>query len=140
MVDRSRRRVVGWSRLVDGGRLVGWSRLVDRGGVVGGRGSLVDRLMGGISGLALILHVHDIARVGISSVVGDNLGAAVGKKDAVLAVGGIAITGLIGTKLDVVVVAILGIDTILVLVLGGSLLICRLVVGGCRLVDRCRGI
>lgn len=128
MVGRGRRSVVGRSRLVDGGRLVGWSRFVDRGGVVGGRGSLVDRLMGDISGLALILHVHDIARVGISSVVGDNLGAAIREEDAVLAIGGVAITGLVGTKLDVVLVSILGIDTILVLVLGGSLLISRLVV------------
>ena len=128
MVDRGRSRVVGRSRLVDGCRLVRRSRLVDRGGVVGGRVSLMDRLMGGIGGFALILDIHDIARVGICSVVGDNLGAAVGKKDTVLAIGGVAITGLVGTKLDVVLVSILGIDTILVLVLGGSLLISRLVV------------
>ena len=113
---------------------------MDRGGVVGGRGSLVDRLMGSIGGFALILDIHDIARVGISSVVGDNLGAAIRKEDAVLAIGGVAITGLVGTKLDVVLVSILGIDTILVLVLGRSLLISRLVVGGCRLVDRGGGI
>ena len=140
MVDRGRSRVVGRSRLVDGGRLVGWSRFVDRGGVVGGRGSLVDRLMGGISGLALILHVHDIARVGISSVVGDNLGAAIREEDAVLAIGGVAITGLVGTKLNIVVVAILGIHAVLVLILGGSLLVCRLVVGRSGLVDGGWGI
>ena len=128
MVDRGRRRVVGRSRLVDGGGLVRRSRLVDRGRVIGGRGSLVDRLMGGIGGFALILDIHDIARVGISSVVGDNLGAAIREEDAVLAIGGVAITGLVGTKLDVVLVSILGIDTILVLVLGRSLLISRLVV------------
>merc|ERR1719429_137457 len=107
MVDRGRSRVVGRSRLVDGSRVVGSrGRLVDGGGVVGGRGGLVDRLMGGVGGLALVLDVHDVARVGIGSVVGDNLGAAVGEEDTVLAVGGVAITGLVGTKLDVVVVAI----------------------------------
>ena len=113
-------------------------------GVVGrsrrvSRGRLVDRGRG-VGGGALVPDIHHVAGVAISSVVGDNLGAAVGEEDAVLTIGGVAITGLVGTKLDVVLVAILGINTILVLVLGGSLLISRLVVGGCRLVDSGRGI
>ena len=94
----------------------------------------------GIGGLALILDIHHIARVGISSVVGDNLGAAIREEDAVLAIGGVAITGLVGTKLNIVVVAILGIHTVLVLVLGRSLLVCRLIVGRSGLVDGGGGI
>merc|ERR1719245_1084584 len=126
MVDRGRRRVVGRSRLVDGSRLVR-------------RSSLVDRLMGGIGGFALILDIHDIARVGISSVVSDDLGAAVREEDTVLAVGGIAVTGLIGAKLNVGTIGVLGINAVPVLVLGGGLLISRLVVGGSGLVSR-RGV
>ena len=118
MVDRGR------SRLVGRGSLVGRCRLRI---VCGGR--LVDGL-GSIGGLALILDIHDIARVGISSVVGDNLGAAVGEEDAVRAVSGIAITGLVGVKLDVALVAVLGVDAVLVLVLGGSVLVLGLMVRG----------
>jgi len=82
----------------------------------------------GIGGLALILDIHHIARVAVSGVVGDNLSAAVGEEDAVRAVGRVAVTGLIGVKLDVALVAVLGVDTVLVLVLGGSVLVLGLVV------------
>ena len=107
--------------------------------MVGGRGWLVGRLWS-IGGLTLVLDIHHISGIAISSIVGDNLGAAVGEEDTVLAVGGVAITGLVGTKLNIVVVAILGINAILVLVLGGSLFVCRLVVGRSGLVDGGRGI
>ena len=109
--------VVDW--LVDDG-------LVDRLGVValavhGG----VD---GGVGGLALVLNVHDVARVGVGSVVGDNLGTAIGEEDTVLAVGGVAIPGLIGTEIDLSVVGVLGVNAILVLVVGRAVL--GLFVGG----------
>merc|ERR1719384_1021843 len=96
------RGVVGGS-MVDGGVVGGG--LMD-GGVVG------SRLM--VGGLALVLDIHHIAGVGIGSVVGHDLGAAVGEKDMVVAVGGVAIALLISTKLHIVAVAILGIDTVLV--------------------------
>ena len=132
--------MVGWggSRLVGRCRLVSGSRLVGcRGRLVGG-GSLVDRSRG-IGGLALILHVHHIAGVAISSVVGDNLGAAIREKDTVLAVGRVAITGLIGAKLNVGAISVLGINAVPVLVLGGGLLVGGLVVSGSGLVSR-RGV
>jgi len=110
--------MVGGSRLVRGGRLV---RIL---------------VNGGIRGLALILDVHHIARVAISSVVGDNLGAAVGEEDAVRAVGRVAIAGLLGAELNIAIVGVLGIDAILVLVLGGRILVLGLMVRGGRLVGR----
>ena len=101
--------------------MVGGGDLVNRG--VDG---LVNR---GVGGLALILDVHHVARVAVGGVVADDLGAAVGKEDAVRAVGGVAVTGLIGAKLHIGAIAVLGIDTVLVLVLGGCLLVSGLVVG-----------
>ena len=52
----------------------------------------------GIVSLTLVLDISNIARVSISHIVGDNLGAAVRKGNTVLAVGGVAITSLILTK------------------------------------------
>ena len=89
-----------------------------------------------VGGLALILDIHHIARVAISSVVGDNLGAAVGEENTVRAIGGVAITGLIGIKLNIALVAILGINSVLVLVFRGSVLVGRLMVRGSGLVGR----
>ena len=84
-----------------------------------GRGGLVGRL-----GVAGVLDIGDVARVVISDSVGDSLGAAVGEEDVVLAVGGIAVTVLLGAEEDTVVV-ILGINTVLVGVEGGGLLVGR---------------
>jgi len=53
-------------------------------------------------GLALILDISNIARSSIQNIVGDNLGAAIGKGNSVLAVGGVSIA--------VLVVSILGIS------------------------------
>merc|ERR1719331_2682812 len=94
--------------LVDG--VVSGGRLVGRGGM---------RLS-----VARVLDISDIAGVVISDSVGDSLGAPVGEEDVVLAVGGIAITGLAGTEEDTVVV-ILGINTVLVGVEGRGLLVSR---------------
>ena len=93
-----------------------------------------------ISGMPFVYNFSNVTGVGVSGMVSDNLGAAIRKEDAVLAIGGVAITGLVGTKLNIVVVAILGIHAVLVLILGGSLLVCRLVVGRSGLVDGGWGI
>ena len=106
-----------------GNRLIRGSRLV--------RGGRLVRILvnGGIRGLALILDIHHIAGVAISGVVGDNLGAAVGEEDTVGAIGRVAITGLLSTELNVAIVGVLGINSILVLVLGRRILVLGLMVG-----------
>merc|ERR1719471_1355269 len=104
--------------------------------MVWGRGWLVGRLWS-IGGFTLVLDIHHVSGVAISSVVGDNLGAAIGEEDTVLTIGGVAITGLVLTKLNIALVAILGINSVLVLVLGRSILV-GLVRGG--LVSRGRSI
>merc|ERR1711874_631514 len=103
--------VVGGSRLVSGGGLVSW---------------LVD---GGVGGLALVPDVHDVAGVAIGGVVGHDLGAAVGEEDTVLAVGGVAVTGLVLAKVHVALVTVLGLNSV-VLILGGGGGLVDLVVGG----------
>merc|ERR1719507_1141344 len=103
--------------MMDGGMMDGG--LVDRG-VVGrglvGSGMVGSRLV--VGGLALVLDVHHVARVGIGSVVVHNLGAAVGEEDTVVASGGVAVALLIGTELHVVAIGIRGIDAVLVSVVG----------------------
>ena len=101
------------------------------------RGSLMHRGRG-IGGLALVLDVHHIARVGVIGLVGDNLGAAVGEEDAVRAIGGIAVTGLLGTELNIALVVVLGIDAILVLILWGCILVGGLLVRGSEIVGQSR--
>jgi hypothetical protein len=76
-------------------------------------------------GLARIGNMGDVARVSISNAVLDGLNTTVGKLDMVLSVGRITITSLVLSKLDVVVVGVLSIDTISVFVLGR----CRLIGG-----------
>ena len=95
-----------------GGRLVGGgSGLVrSRGGLVGG---------GGL-GVSLVLDIGNVARVGISDSVLDDLGAAVGEEDGVSAVGGVAVTGLGGIKGEV---GVLIVDGVLVLVVHGGILV-----------------
>ena len=118
--------------------------LVDGLGVVDG---LVDRL--GVVALAVVdlmglsvvrvLDVDDGARVGIVNLVGHGLEATVGEGNMVLAVGGIAVPGLVGAELDGVGVAVVGINAILVLVVGRGVLglfVGGGVVGGGRLVNR----
>ena len=92
----------------------------------------------GVVGLALVPDVHDVAGVTIGGVIGDNLGAAVGEEDTVLAIGGVAVTGFVLAELHVAVVVVLGVNAVPVLVLGGCLLVGRLLVGG--LLVRCRGV
>jgi len=103
------------------------------GGLVGG--SLVGSGGGVVVGLSLVLDISDIARVGIGNVVGDNLGAAIGKSNAVLAVGGIVVTGLVGGKVGARVVVV---DGIAVLVDSGAII--RGLVVGSGLVGGGRGM
>merc|ERR1712038_799319 len=108
-------------------------RLVSRSGLVRG-GRVV------VMGLARVCHISDVSGVAISNSVSDGLGAAIGQQNMVLAVGGITITGFIGTKVDTVVVII---DIVSIVVLGGFFMVSgsRLVSGsglvnGSRLVSR----
>ena len=94
-----------------------------------------------VGGLALILDVHHIARVGIGSVIGHNLGAAIREEDTVAALGGVAITGLLGTEVNVAFVGVLGIDAVLVSVMGLrgfvlGLVVAATMVRGRGMVDR----
>ena len=126
VVDRGR-------SMVDGLSMVGRGR-----GVVGRRMSLVGGLVLVVVGLTLVSDIGDVARVAIVDLVGDDLGPAVGKGNAVLAVGGIAIPVLIlaevGTRVAVL-------DTVLVVV-GSGLVMSGLMVGrgrgvvGGSVVDR----
>ena len=105
------------------------------GGRLVGRGSLVGGLVLGVLSLALVLDISDVARVAVGDLVGDDLGPAVGKGNAVLAVGGIAVPSLVLAKVDARVAVL---NTILVVV-GSGLVISGLLVGGGRLVGS-RGV
>ena len=89
-------------------------------GVVGGRGVLGGGLVslrgvGSVLGLSFVPHISNVAGVGISNRVGDNLGPAVGEVDAVLSVGGVTVTGLVLGKVGLGIVISDGVG---VLVLG----------------------
>jgi hypothetical protein len=100
-----------------GGGLVGSGLLVS-----GGWGVRCDSFVSDIS---------DIPGVSISDVIGDNLGAAVGKEDAIATVGGIAVALLIGSKVDSGVIVLHG---VLVAIGSGGVLVLGLVVSGGGLV------
>ena len=85
-----------------------------------------------------VLDVHDSARVLVSHVVGHGLEAAVGEGNMVAAISGVAIPGLVGAKLHGVLVVVIGVDAVLVLILGRAVLWLFVgggVVGGCGLVN-----
>ena len=67
-------------------------------GVVGWGWLVWGRLVLWVLGNTLVLDISNIARVGISNIVGHNLGAAIRKSNTVLAIGSIAIPVLIGSK------------------------------------------
>ena len=83
-------------------------------------------------GIALVPHISDVARVGIGNVVGNNLGAAIGKSNTVLASGGVVVTVLVGSEVGASVVIS---NSIAVLVHRGSI-ISGLMVRRSRLVSR----
>ena len=85
-----------------------------------------------------VLDVHDSARVLVGHVVGHGLEAAVGEGNMVAAISGVAIPGLVGSKLHGVLVVVIGVDAVLVLILGRAVLWLFVgggVVGGCGLVN-----
>ena len=85
-----------------------------------------------------VLDVHDSARVLVGHVVGHGLEAAVGEGNMVAAISGVAIPGLVGAKLHGVLVVVIGVDAVLVLILGRAVLWLFVgggVVGGCGLVN-----
>jgi hypothetical protein len=99
-------------------------------GVVGRSSSLVRGLVLGVSGLSFVCHISNIARVGISNIVVDDLGPAVRKGNTVRTTGGIAIPALIRSKVGTAVVVL---DSISILVDGGAIILGLLaMVGGGR--------
>ena len=139
--------LVGGGRLVGRGGLVGRSRLVGRGGLVGrsrlvGRGGLVAGLVAaglvrGVLSLTLVGDVGNQARVGVVHTVGDRLGTAVGQHNRVRSLGGVAVTGLLGVELGLVVSV--SVDVVAEVVLGRlviALLVSRGLVGRPRVVGR----
>ena len=116
------------------------------GGGVVGRSRVVLGFLG-VLGLALVGHISDVAGVAIVDRVGHGLDAAVGKGNRVGASGGIAVTGLSGIEVDLLVLIV---HIVVELVLGGLLVlglrvvrsrpvVCRGgVVGGGRVVGRGR--
>ena len=82
------------------------------------------RVVGFVMRLAGVLDIGNVARVSVIDVVGHSLKTTVGELNMVLALGGVAITALSGTKVEAVLIS----DTVLVGVVGGSGLIVGLMV------------
>ena len=87
------------------------------------------RVVGFVMRLAGVLDIGNVARVSVIDVVGHSLKTTVGELNMVLALGGVAITALSGTKVEAVLIS----DTVLVGVMGSSGLIVGLMVSS---VDR----
>lgn len=68
-----------------------------------------------VVGLTLVLDISNVARVGIGNIVGDDLGAAIGKGNTVRSSGGISITGLglaeVGTRVLVSDTVLVSVDS-----------------------------
>ena len=106
-----------WCWVVNRGRFVSWCR--------------------SIFGFTRVLNISNISRVVISNSVGDSLGAAIRKKDIVLAIGSISITSFIVSKVNTRVIISYSIGIVIV---GRSFIgRCRFV-SRCRFVDRCRSV
>jgi hypothetical protein len=74
-----------WSISWSWGWSIGW-----------GRGSIGDWV-------TLVLDISNITRVGIKNIVGNNLGAAIGKGNTVSSVGGVSVPVLVGSKVNTLV-------------------------------------
>ena len=106
-----------------------WSWAVNRGWFVSWCRS--------IFGFTRVLNISNISRVVISDSVGDSLGAAIRKKDIVLAIGSISVTSFIVSKVNTRVIISYSIGIVIV---GWSFIgWCRFV-SRCRFVDRCRSV
>ena len=95
-------------------------------------------LIGSIFGLSFVLDISDIARVGISNAVSDDLGTAIRKSHAVLASGSITITVFIvakvGTRVFISNTVVVSVDSRAIIfrlsMVSGSVMRGRLVSGG----------
>ena len=123
--------VVGAASLLS---MVGWGGVVDWGRLVGS--GLVLRVLGN----ALVADISNISTIGVGNAVGDNLGAAVRKGNAVRSGGSVPvpllILGEVGTGVVVSDSVLIGVDS-----RGNRLLVgwCG-VVGWGRVVHRGRGV
>ncbi|TRY79730.1 hypothetical protein TCAL_16116 [Tigriopus californicus] len=123
--------MVGSGGLVAGTRVIrsggmDWSRMigsgfVDRASVI--RGGLV----GVIVGLTRVLDISHITRVVISHLVGHGLNAAIRQSHVILTIGGVAVSGLVGSKVDSRIIIM---DSITVLIVSRLVLVIVTVVGG----------
>jgi hypothetical protein len=95
--------------------------------VVGGPWSVGGGLVLGVLGNTLVAHVSIVARLVVGDGVGDNLGPAVGKGDAVRSAGRVSAACLVLGKVHLGVVV--G-DSITVVVSGGLIVFDGLPVGG----------
>ena len=94
-------------------------------------------LVRGVLSLTLVGDVGNQARVGVVHTVGDRLGTAVGQHNRVRSLGGVAVTGLLGVELGLVVSV--SVDVVAEVVLGRlviALLVSRGLVGRPRVVGR----
>ncbi len=107
-------------------RAIRRSRLVGRLGLVALLGFV--GLLRLVAGLALVLHISNIARVLIGNGVVDSLGATVGEENPVGALGAVAIALLLLAKVERATIGIVVLNTVSVLVVGGTLLVLRLLV------------
>jgi hypothetical protein len=103
-----------WSRMIGSG-------FVDRASVI--RGGLV----GVIVGLTRVLDISHITRVVISHLVGHGLNAAIRQSHVILTIGGVAVSGLVGSKVDSRIIIM---DSITVLIVSRLVLVIVTVVGG----------
>mgnify|MGYP006877618817 CR=1 FL=1 len=101
---------------------------ISRSGLVGG-------LVFGVLGDTLVLDIGDVSGVVIGDGVGHDLSATVRKSDAVFAVGGVSVTGLVGSEVHAGVSVL---DGVFVGVGGGNVGVGGLVIGGGRGVGRGR--
>jgi hypothetical protein len=65
-----------------------------------------------VDGLSRVRDISDVARVGIGNIVGDGLDAAIGKSNTVSTVGGVAVSVLIGRKVNSTVLVINSISVV----------------------------
>ena len=115
--------VIGAASLLS---MVGWGGVVDWGRLVGS--GLVLRVLGN----AFVADISDISTIGVGNAVGDNLGAAVRKGNAVRSGGSVPVPllvlGEVGTGVVVSDSVLIGVDS------RGN----RLLVGWCGVVGRGR--
>ena len=84
------------------------------------------------NGFSNVFNISNVTGVSVSDVIGDNLGAAIGKGNTVSSVGGVSVPVLVGSKVNTVVAV--G-NSVLVVICWWDISVDR-----GRSVSRCRGI